>query len=74
MIGLFYRQPRFTDGIQVRAYTIDDVASAFGGFVGLLMGYSLANIPDIAKSVMNYIKENCNSKMRQIEGRNEILI
>ena len=59
MIGQFYRQRRFTDVLQIKAYSLDDVASAIGGFVGLFMGYAIANIPDIVKSTIDYIKQNC---------------
>ena len=57
MICQFYRQRRFTNRIQTRAYTLDDLLSAFGGFVGLFMGYAIIQIPDIAKSAIGYIKE-----------------
>ena len=59
MIGQFYRQRRFTDRIQTRAYTLDDVFSAFGGFVGLFLGYTIVQIPDTAKSTIEYIQEKC---------------
>ena len=65
MIGQFYRQRRFTDRIQTRAYTLDDVFSAFGGFFGLFMGYAIVHIPDLAKSAVDYITGNCRERKNE---------
>ena len=66
MIGLFYKQRRFTDRIQTRAYTLDDVFSSFGGFFGLFMGYAIVHLPDLAKSAIDYINRN------RIKRKNEV--
>ena len=51
-----YRQPRFTDRIQTKAYTIDDLVGSVGGFVGLFMGYAIVQFPSFASSAVHFIK------------------
>ena len=62
-------QPTFTERIQSRAYTIDDVVGAVGGYVGLFMGYALVQFPQTIMSVFAFIqkRKKCPAKCCQNE-------
>ena len=50
-------QPTFTERIQSRAYNMDDVVGAVGGYVGLFMGYSIVQFPDAIMFIIAYIQK-----------------
>ena len=54
ILGQQHYQSTFTEKIQTRAYTIDDVVGTIGGYVGLFMGYAVVQFPNIVRSLMNF--------------------
>ena len=57
-IRQLYRQPRYTDKIQTKAYTLDDLVGAVGGYVGLFLGYAFVQFPQLLRSIFYFIKRN----------------
>ena len=51
-----YHQSTFTEKIQTRAYTIDDVVGTVGGYVGLFMGYAIVQFPEMMRSILYLAK------------------
>ena len=56
MLNQLYHQSTFTEKIQTRAYTIDDVVGTVGGYVGLFMGYAIVQFPDMMRSTIYLAK------------------
>ena len=56
MLNQLYHQSTFTEKIQIRAYTIDDVVGTVGGYVGLFMGYAIVQFPDMIRSILYLAK------------------
>ena len=54
----------FTEKIQTRAYTIDDVVGTIGGYVGLFMGYAVVQFPNIIRSRLLTFQEFGNLEYR----------
>ena len=52
----YYRQTRFTNKIQVRAYTLDDLIGSCGGYIGLFLGYALIQFPQLIESTLQIVK------------------
>ena len=53
---LSFRQSRFTDKIQTRAHTLDDLIGACGGYIGLFLGYALIQFPQLIEFTFHMIK------------------
>ena len=68
-------QPTFTERIQSRAYTIDDVVGAVGGYVGLFMGYALVQFPGTIMYFFAFIqkRKDCQAKCCQNEKVHQTL-
>ena len=56
MIEQYYRQTRFTDKIQTRAYTLDDLIGTCGGYIGLFLGYALIQFPQLIEFTLKTLK------------------
>ena len=56
MLNQLYHQSTFTEKVQTRAYTIDDVVGTVGGYVGLFMGYAIVQFPDMMRSIIYLAK------------------
>ena len=57
-----YRQTSFTDKIQTKAYTFDDVVGTVGGYIGLFLGYAWVQIPSSIAWIFNSMKHGKNEK------------
>ena len=57
IIRQFYRQKTFTEKIQTRAYTFDDLVGSCGGFIGLFLGYALIQIPELIEFACHIVKK-----------------
>ena len=57
-----YHQTRFTEKIQIRAYTFDDLVGSCGGFIGLFLGYALVQIPHLIESMLHALIKNFSSQ------------
>ena len=70
----YFLQTSFTEKIQTRAYTFDDLVGSCGGFIGLFLGYALIQIPHSIESVLLKKWENVvlrkSSNTRQNEDEN----
>ena len=55
-IQQLFHQTRFTEKIQIRAFTLDDLVGSCGGFIGLFLGYALVQIPQLIEFVMIALK------------------
>lgn len=55
-LRIFYHQPRYTEKIQTRAYTIANVVGTVGGYVGLFMGYAIVQAPEGIKVALHRLK------------------
>ena len=51
-----FRQSRFTEKIQTREYTFDDLVGTVGGYIGLFLGYALVQFPALIESLCNSLK------------------
>jgi len=56
-IKQIYLQTSFTDKMQTRAYTLDDLVSSCGGFIGLFLGYAVIQLPQLIESLFQLIKK-----------------
>ena len=61
----------YTEKIQVRAYTSDDVVGTVGGYVGLFMGYAVVQLPAMIKSIVRRFKTR--QDKRKITNKSETL-
>ena len=55
-----HRQTCFTDKIQTKAYTFDDVVGTVGGYIGLFLGYAWVQIPSSIAWIFNLMKHGKN--------------
>ena len=55
-----HRQTSFTDKIQTRAYTFDDVVGTVGGYIGMFLGYAMVQIPGSIALILNSMKQRRN--------------
>ena len=53
---MFFPQIRFTEKIQTRAYTLDDVIGTCGGYIGLFLGYALVQFPQFIEFTFQTLK------------------
>ena len=51
-----YRESKFTDKIQIRAYTLDDLIGSCGGYIGLFLGYALVQFPQLIELIFQILK------------------
>ena len=56
IIGQQHYHSTFTEKIQTRAYTIDDVVGTIGGYVGLFMGYAVVQFPNMIRCLMSFMQ------------------
>ena len=61
----YFRQTRFTNKIQVRAYTLDDLIGSCGGYIGLFLGYALIQFPQLIESTIQIV----NRKILDLEAK-----
>ena len=54
-----YRQTSFTEKIQTRAFTFDDLVGSCGGFIGLFLGYALIQIPELLEFTFYFMEGKC---------------
>ena len=59
-----HRQTCFTDKIQEKAYTFDDVVGTVGGYIGLFLGYAWVQMPSSIAWIFNSMKQSKNKKNR----------
>ena len=57
VIKQIYYQTRFTDKMQTRAYTIDDLVGTCGGYIGLFLGYAVVQLPKLIEVLYHTIKK-----------------
>ena len=55
-----HRQTSFTDKIQTRGYTFDDVVGTVGGYIGMFLGYAMVQIPGSIALILNSMKQRRN--------------
>ncbi len=57
VLNLYYAGTRYSTRKQYLTYTADDFLSSVGGYLGLLLGYSLLSIYDIGKEVVTWVSK-----------------
>ena len=73
----YFLQTSFTDKIQTRAYTFDDLVGSCGGFIGLFLGYALIQIPHSIESILltkwgNVVsRKSSNAREKENENKDE---
>ena len=70
-LGQVHYHTSYTEKIQVRAYTSDDVVGTVGGYVGLFMGYAVVQLPAMMKSIFCWFKTR--QDKRKISNQDETL-
>ena len=58
-----HHEPTFTERIQTKAYTLDNVVGTVGGLVGLFMGYSVVQLPEMIRTFCRLYKRNSITKL-----------
>ena len=53
-----HHEPTFTERIQTKAYALDNVVGTVGGMIGLFMGYSVLQLPEMIRSFCHFYKRN----------------
>ena len=66
VIDQIYRQTRFTNKLQTKAYTLDDLVGTCGGYIGMFLGYALIQFPRFLEKTFLAIKQ----KVFALEGDN----
>ena len=59
---IFFRDTTYKDISQVRAYTSSDLFGDIGGFVGLLLGYAIVQLPTLVRNFFSFLtseEHNC---------------
>ena len=57
VIDQIYRQTRFTNKLQTKAYTLDDLVGTCGGYIGMFLGYALIQFPRFVEMTFHAIKQ-----------------
>ena len=52
-----FDQTRFIERIQVKEYTLDDLVGTCGGYIGMILGYSLVQFPKLLQFIYGNIHE-----------------
>ena len=65
-ITVYFRNNFYKQIIQVRAYTLMSLVGNVGGFVGLLLGYALVQIPGLISIIHTYFDE----KLHEYSSKN----
>ena len=52
-----YRQTRFTNKLQTKAYTLDDLVGTCGGYIGMFLGYAFIQFPRFLELTFLIIKQ-----------------
>ena len=58
----FYDQIRFRDTIQTKAYPFDSLVGNMGGYMGLFLGYSLVQVPNLIEVMARVVMRQKASK------------
>ena len=70
-IRLWYRSPTFMEIRQVKAYCFESVVGNGGGYVGLFLGYSLVQLPNLIKILLSAFRKRINnSKDKWVKHNN----
>ena len=65
---MVFRQTTFSNKFQTRAYTLDNLVGALGGYIGLFLGYSLIQFPVLVEFTFYTLKKEILSrKFRKIK-------
>ena len=64
-----YDQIRFRDTIQTKAYPFDSLVGNMGGYMGLLLGYSLVQVPNFIELMAGVIMRRKSGKLNTSEDR-----
>ena len=59
-ISVIYQKQTYREIKQVRAYTVQSLVGNVGGYVGLFVGYSLLQLPDLFRNICNIFKNRWN--------------
>ena len=54
LVAMFYPNGRYREGRQYYTYDINTFLSDFGGYLGLLLGYSIVSFFDMAQEILTF--------------------
>ena len=60
-IGIWINNPKFKQIVQIKAIDLNGLVGYIGGYIGLILGYSILQIPDFFTILANKYKEISNS-------------
>ena len=64
-LTVFFRSNRYKEIIQIRAYTFMSLIGNVGGFIGLLLGCALVQIPGALRTIYNILKTKVSEKIEK---------
>ena len=54
---MLYPHIRFTEKIQIKAYTLDGLFGTCGGYIGMFLGYALIQFPQFIEFAYHTMKQ-----------------
>ena len=60
-----FRQTRFIERQQVKAYTMDDLVGTCGGYIGMFLGYALIQFPQFLQFIFRTVKQQILARREQ---------
>ena len=67
MVSMFYANRRYQVGSQYFTYDFNSYVSDFGGYLGLLLGYSMVSFFDMAQGVLSYFVRKGKNQVKVID-------
>ena len=72
LIKLAFEQTRFKDITQVREFTLDALIGTCGGYIGMLLGYALIQLPQFFQFIFAKIQKGILLRKTKQSARNVI--
>ena len=66
-VSMFYANGRYREGKQYFTYDFNSYVSDFGGYLGLLLGYSMVSFFDMAHGVLSYFVRKGENQVKVID-------
>ena len=56
-LRMMFRQTRFREVEQIRAYDFESLVGNVGGYIGMFLGYAISNLPRFFLDVITFTKK-----------------
>ena len=63
-IGIYVRDPKFKEIVQIKAIDLNGLIGYIGGYVGLILGYNILQMSDCIWNVANKCKDSLQKKTK----------